>query len=154
MTLIFRANDGELESAVNPIEAPKGNYLIQDHDGVTVLNRDTFAHYVQPLELVMVEFYAPWCGHCKKLEPGKKFDASKNIKSQHTCPKVCADPITVTRNFPNGVYFLVIIKKTPLRNGNSPITDSTTKMGVVHAFEHYLVSAHHSKDLLYPILFI
>ena len=85
--LNFRANDGELESAVNPIEAPKGNYLIQDHDGVTVLNRDTFAHYVQPLELVMVEFYAPWCGHCKKLEPGKKFDASKNIKSTlHNIP--------------------------------------------------------------------
>ncbi len=66
----FKANDGELESDVNPAETPKGNYHIVDQDGVTVLNRDTFAFFVKPKDLVMVEFYAPWCTHCKKLEPG------------------------------------------------------------------------------------
>ena len=67
----FRANDGELESDVNPMNTPKGNYhIVEDYDGVTVLNRDTFAHFVNPRDLVLVEFYAPWRGHCKKLEPG------------------------------------------------------------------------------------
>jgi len=75
----FRPNDGELESDVNPLKAKGGNYNIVDHDGVTVLNRDTFAHYVQPLDLIMVEFYAPWCGHCKKLEPHYK-QASETLK--------------------------------------------------------------------------
>merc|ERR1719210_222364 len=85
----FRANDGELESDVNPLETPKGNYHIVDHDGVTVLNRDTFAHFVQPKDLVMVEFYAPWCGHCKKLEPEFK----KGVKFEDYSGERTADAI-------------------------------------------------------------
>ena len=32
----------------------------------------------------------------------------------------------------NGVYIILIINKTPLRNGNWPITDPITEMGVAH----------------------
>ena len=67
----FSPNDGELENAVNPLKAPKGNYNIVTEKGVSVLNRDTFAYFVMPKDLVLVEFYAPECVHCKRLEPGK-----------------------------------------------------------------------------------
>ena len=38
-------------------------------DKVDVLTDDTMAEYLKENPLVMVEFYAPWCGHCKKLAP-------------------------------------------------------------------------------------
>ena len=44
-----------------------------------MLTRDTFAHFVQPKDLIMVEFYAPWCGHCKSLEP-EYAAAAKELK--------------------------------------------------------------------------
>ena len=31
-------------------------------------------------------------------------------------------------------HFIEMIKKTPLRNGNSPIMDLVTEMGVAHTF--------------------
>jgi len=41
----------------------------QDASNVLDLTKDTFDSEVKSAPLIMVEFYAPWCGHCKALAP-------------------------------------------------------------------------------------
>lgn len=53
---------------------------VNDPDTV-VLTDDTFESFVNGEELTLVEFYAPWCGHCKQLAPKYAEAATQLLKN-------------------------------------------------------------------------
>ncbi|XP_034043969.1 protein disulfide-isomerase A2 isoform X2 [Thalassophryne amazonica] len=73
----------EIISEEEEIEMPKKEKTtdIEEEQDVLVLHKINFDRALKENQILMVEFYAPWCQHCREFEPNYS-DAAEKLKQE------------------------------------------------------------------------
>lgn len=140
---------GKIEKTVKSEEPPAEN------DGpVTVVVGKTFEEIVMGAKNVLIEFYAPWCGHCKKLEPiynelGEAFKDNSSVviaKMDATANDVPVSGFDV-KGFPT-IMFVTDKGEIKSYDGGRALEDFTAYLNKELGIEGGAASATDSKDEL------
>ncbi|KAK9945823.1 hypothetical protein M0R45_011319 [Rubus argutus] len=91
---------------------------------VLTLDSSNFSDTVSKHDFVVVEFYAPWCGHCKKLAP--EYEKAASILSSNDPPVILAK-VDANEEANKGIASEYDVKGFPtikiLRNGGKSIQE-------------------------------
>lgn len=112
--------DGKLEPSIKSEDIPESN------DGpVTVVVAKNYEQVVlDDTKDVLIEFYAPWCGHCKALAPKYEELGSLYANSEFKDKVVIAKVDATSNDVPDEIQGFPTIKLYPAGGKKEPITYS------------------------------
>lgn len=109
--------------------AAVGVCAAEDKSDVVTLTQDSFAKWIANEPLALVEFYAPWCGHCQALAPHYESAATELLPNAKLAKVDCTEAEALcTEQEVSGFPTLKVF-----RNGSaSPYGGTRKKEGIVN----------------------
>ncbi|NWU92350.1 PDIA2 isomerase, partial [Upupa epops] len=90
---------------------------LKEEDSVLVLHEHNFARALSQHQLLLVEFYAPWCGHCQRLAPAYA-EAATTLRNESSLARLAKVDATAQTALANEFSITSYPTLKLFRNGN------------------------------------